>query len=132
LSFQQHNLYRETLPIADVLSQARKEEIMRSSFFILVLAAFLFTLMSISYVYAGDSSYKSPWVETDMNLAKLIKKGYRIVGTTVDFGGARDPKVNMEVIYLQKKEKLYRCTSRYINKGIKHECKSLVEPKKTK
>lgn len=100
---------------------------MRKSFFALIVVGFVLLSMGISSVYAGEEKYKSPWVETDLNLNKLIKEGYKIVGTSV-FSGFNS---FIECIYLQKKDKLYKCFTKEMKGGSEHGCNFLAEPKKS-
>jgi hypothetical protein len=79
-------------------------------------------------VYASDAKYGTPWIATDTNLNSLIKEGYTIVGsslTVVELSGNV-----IEVIYLQKKEKLYRCFTTESKGKTGHMCEYLTEPKK--
>lgn len=96
---------------------------MKRTFFILFMAVAISLSTSLCYVYAEYPPYKDPWVKTDSHLYKLIKDGYQVVGTNYSVAGT----LMLEVIYVKKKENLYRCIS--VKSQNQHGCELLTKPK---
>ena len=101
---------------------------MRRLFTALLLTVFVFISIGVGHVSAEEPPYESPWLETDVNLYKLIKDGYEIVGTSaIVVRGSI-----FEIIYLKKKNNLYICNTLWFDDdSTGHGCNILIEPKKT-
>lgn len=93
----------------------------------LLLSVFVLISVGVGHVSAQKMPYETPWIETDLNSFELINNGYEIVGTSFALVGYKV----MEVLYLKKKNKLYRCHSlEDEEKSGGHGCLILTEPKK--
>ncbi len=94
--------------------------------FFFVVLTLVFFLVSFSSVAAEeDYVFADPWQNSDVSAFDLIKDGYRLVGVQAP------PLSAAEILYLQKKDVLYRCAT-YKSKGpeVEHSCKQLVKSDK--
>jgi hypothetical protein len=115
--------------VRTIFSEKERKGIMKKYLFILIILGMFFILTRNGAVYGEDTSYGTPWIDSSRNLYDLIKEGYTIVGlsvTTPALAGAV-----IEVIYVQKEKKLYRCFSIESKEKTQHMCNYLTEPKKT-
>jgi hypothetical protein len=102
---------------------------MKKYLFIVSILGLLLILIRNGAVHGEDTRYGTPWIDSHRNLYDLIKEGYTIVGlsvTTPTLAGAV-----VEVIYVQKEKKLYRCFTIESKEKTQHMCGSLTEPKKS-
>ena len=79
---------------------------------------------------AEDAQYKSPWVETDKSLYKLVNNDYKIVGTSMNVNFMTESA--FEFIYLKKGNKIFRCATLESKTKTVHTCEALSKPEKAK
>jgi len=97
--------------------------------FIMVLQMFLFSHLSMASE-VSSSKWDSPWEQKpEVNINILLNEGYKVVSThwmRVDGGRL------IEVIYLSKKHRLFRCSTAALRKSpneMMHECYLCISPK---
>ena len=97
--------------------------------FIVVISIFIivsFILSPISSI--GKEPWKDPWKDDpEKNLYILINEGYKIINSTIAISVAGQ---FAEMIYLQKKNEIFRCRTMDYQSKSEHECQMLVNPKK--
>ncbi len=103
---------------------------MKQSLFILGILGLVFMPSYLWGVHASETKYGSPWADTDKSLYDLINEGYSIVGSS--FSVVSLAGTIVEVIYLQKEKKVYRCVTTETKESTEHICTTLAEPKKTR
>ena len=87
------------------------------------------TVFLIGLISSNAAEWKSPWkTQSEINLYSLINKKYEIIEITSATMGMG--MIQIEMIYLQKGEDLYRCSTA-VNAETKeewHECELCQNP----
>jgi hypothetical protein len=73
---------------------------------------------------AGDED--NPWKPTGETLDELVHDGYAIIDTNVVVPPSGSG-VTVEVIYLQREDRVFRCLTRHVegSEGARHRCDRL-------
>ncbi len=116
------------LLVAGLLPSIERKIIMKRSILVLGVLGLAFTSSYVCGVHASEIKYGTPWTDTDKSLYNLINEGYSIVGSS--FSVVSLVGTIVEVIYLQKGKKVYRCITTESKESTEHVCTTLTEPKK--
>ena len=83
------------------------------------LLAFVLVVFGTGSVLA-EYKHTSPWAGVELSAFDLIQDGYRLIS-------AEWPGPNIEVMYFQKKDRVYRCWTDY-KLAVNHGCEELSKP----
>ena len=76
----------------------------------------------------ASQTYVTPWADSDKNLYSLINDGYSIVGSSLAVLSLVGSVV--EVVYVQREKKVYRCVTTESKDKAEHICTTLTDPRR--